>query len=104
MGHSLGREFAKYSSANILGMVGISLYILADTFFIAQTTGPLGLTALNLSIPAYSVMHGLGLMIGIGGATRFSIAQSQADKRTASRAFVLSIKAGLALEIGRAHV
>lgn len=99
MGHSLGREFAKYSSANILGMVGISLYILADTFFIAQTTGPLGLTALNLSIPAYSVMHGLGLMIGIGGATRFSIAQSQADERTASRAFVLSIKAGLALAI-----
>ena len=28
------RKFAKYVSQNILGMIGISLYILADTFFI----------------------------------------------------------------------
>ena len=34
--------FAKYVSQNILGMVGISLYILADTFFIAQGVGEIG--------------------------------------------------------------
>ena len=28
------RQFVKYVSQNILGMVGVSLYILADTFFI----------------------------------------------------------------------
>lgn len=46
-------------------MVGISCYILADTFFIARGVGRDGLTALNLALPAYSVLHGTGLMIGL---------------------------------------
>ena len=33
------REFLRYASLNMLGMVGISCYILADTFFVAQGLG-----------------------------------------------------------------
>ena len=33
--HSAKREFARYASLNMLGMLGISCYILADTFFIS---------------------------------------------------------------------
>ena len=44
-------KFAKYVSLNVCGMVGISLYILADTFFIAQAVGADGITALNLVLP-----------------------------------------------------
>lgn len=43
--------FAKYTSLNIVGMIGMSVYILADTFFIANGVGPNGLTALNLALP-----------------------------------------------------
>lgn len=78
--NSILRTFIKYVSANILGMVGLSCYILADTFFIARGVGADGLTALNLAIPAYSFVNGLGLMIGIGGATRYSIAGGRGDK------------------------
>ncbi len=78
--NSILRTFIKYVSANILGMVGLSCYILADTFFIARGVGTDGLTALNLAIPAYSFVNGLGLMIGIGGATRYSIAGGRGDK------------------------
>ena len=42
-------KFAKYVSLNVCGMVGISLYILADTFFIAQAVGADGITALKSS-------------------------------------------------------
>ena len=31
--------FLKYVSANVLGMIGFSCYILADTFFIARGMG-----------------------------------------------------------------
>ena len=31
--------FLKYVSANVLGMIGYSCYILADTFFIARGIG-----------------------------------------------------------------
>ena len=80
--------YAKYVTANILGMIGLSLYILADTFFIARGIGPDGLTALNLAIPVYSFINGLGLMIGMGGATRYSISKGNHD--TDSRRFIFS--------------
>lgn len=72
--------FAKYVSQNILGMVGISLYILADTFFIAQGVGADGITALNLVLPIYSVIFAIGSMIGVGASIRFAVAKSRGDR------------------------
>ena len=45
--------FIKYVSLNILGMIGLSCYILADTFFVARGIGTDGLTALNIAIPIF---------------------------------------------------
>lgn len=73
----LGRTFARYVSLNVLSMLGLSLYILADTYFIANSVGSEGIVALNIVLPAYSLIDGLGLMLGIGGATRFSIAHGE---------------------------
>lgn len=67
--------FTKYVTLNIIGMMGLSCYILADTFFIANGIGESGLAALNLAIPIYSFINGVGLMIGMGGATRFTISK-----------------------------
>ena len=71
--------FLKYVSANVLGMIGFSCYILADTFFIARGIGADALAALNLTIPAYSLMNGIGLMIGMGGAARYSLSSTRPD-------------------------
>lgn len=49
-------------------MIGLSCYILADTFFIARRLGEPGLAALNLAISIFSFLHGIGLMIGMDGA------------------------------------
>lgn len=73
---SIKRSFAKYVSLNILGMTALSLYILADTYFVAQGVGSDGLAALNIAIPVFSLIVGTGLMIGMGGATRFSISRT----------------------------
>lgn len=93
------REFARYASLNALGMLGFSCYILADTFFIAQGLGADGLTALNLAIPIYSLVHGCGLMLGMGGATRYSICRGQRDNDSASAAFVSSVYPAVLLAI-----
>lgn len=71
------KDFLKYVSFNIIGMIGLSFYILADTFFVANALGADGLTALNLSIPVYSFINATGLMLGIGGATRYMISKSR---------------------------
>lgn len=74
-------KFAKYVSLNICGMVGMSLYILADTFFIAQAVGADGITALNLVLPLYSLIFAIGQMIGVGSAIRFSVEKAQKKKQ-----------------------
>lgn len=74
---SLKMTFAKYVSLSITGMLGNSLYILADTVFIARGIGAVGLAALNIAIPIFSFLHGTGLMIGMGGATRLSISRDK---------------------------
>ena len=47
------KKFVKYVSQNMLGMLGMSLYILVDTFFISKAVGADGITALNLVLPIY---------------------------------------------------
>lgn len=81
------REYSKYVSFNVLGMVGISCYILADTFFVARATGSQGLAALNLALPVYNLIHGTGLMLGMGGATWYSIRKGQQEEAEANRIF-----------------
>ena len=65
--------FVKYVSANVLGMIGYSCYILADTFFVARGIGSDAIAALNLVLPAFSLLNGTGLMIGMGAAARYSL-------------------------------
>lgn len=88
-------EFLKYSSLNVLGMLGISFYILADTFFIANGIGATGLAALNLAIPVFSLIHGLALMLGMGGATRFSVRKGQEMQEECNSIFSQTIGSAL---------
>lgn len=85
------REFARYTSLNVLGMLALSCYILADTFFVSLGLGADGLAALNLAIPIYSFINGSGLMIGMGGGTRYSILRSQGDRQEADQTFTQAL-------------
>lgn len=83
---SFTQKFIKYVTSSVLGMIGLSCYILADTYFIASGIGGLGLAALNIALPIFSVISGIGLMAGIGAASRFSALRAAKDKR-AERVF-----------------
>ena len=67
------KQLRRYILPNILAMLGISCYLLADTFFISLAAGANGMTALNLVLPVYGLMFAIGAMIGIGSATRYSL-------------------------------
>ena len=69
----LTKQFVKYVSQNIFGLLGTSCYILADTYFIAQAAGTDGVTLLNLCLPIYNFIFAIGSMIGLGAATRYAI-------------------------------
>ena len=74
------QQFFKYVFQNVAGMIGISVYILADTFFISLHSGANGITVLNLVLPMFGLIFAIGSMIGIGSATRHAIKKAQGEK------------------------
>ncbi|MCD7947507.1 MAG: MATE family efflux transporter [Oscillospiraceae bacterium] len=91
------RTFGKYTCSNVAGMLGISIYILADTFFVSRALGANGLAALNIAVPVYSLIHGCGLLVGMGGATRFSIMKGKKNAQGGSRMFSAALLLALCL-------
>ena len=79
---NLTKQFFKYVSQNIFGLIGTSCYILADTYFIAQAAGTDGVTLLNLCLPIYNFIFAIGSMLGLGAATRYAILRAQGDERS----------------------
>lgn len=92
-------KFAHYTILSVLGTLGVSCYILADTFYVSKGLGTNGLTALNLAIPVYNFIHGTGLMLGMGGATRFSICKSQKRAEEVNRIYTNTIYLGLIFSV-----
>ena len=87
----LRRQFLRYVPLNIMGMLALSCYILADTFFIANGVGADGLTALNLVLPMFSLVSGLGRLFGMGGATKYAICKSAREPEATRRVFTQSM-------------
>ena len=76
---SVTKQFARYVTQNIFGMLGISCYIIADTFFIAKAAGTDGITVLNLVLPIYNLIFAIGSMIGVGSAIQYVVEEGLAS-------------------------
>lgn len=85
------QEFGKYVSQSVLSQLGVSCYILADTYFISKGVGADGLTALNLAIPVFSVMNGCGFMLGIGSGTKYGIMKGAGNEKRGDVLFTSSL-------------
>ena len=63
----------------VLIMVVMVLYHMADVFFIGQTGDPNKVAAVSLASPMFSVLSGLGVLLGNGGCTAISLALGKGD-------------------------
>ena len=88
---ALLKEFTKYVSANIIAMIGLSCYILADTFFISLKMGQTGLAALNLSSPSFNIVFSIGMMFAVGGGTKFAIHKGAKNDADANKVFTHTV-------------
>ncbi|WP_440896471.1 MATE family efflux transporter [Amphibacillus sp. Q70] len=84
---SIVKQFSEYISLGVLSMLGMSLFILADTFFIANGIGADGIAALNIVLPIVNIVNGLGWMLGVGGATLFSLSKGRNEIGKAKQQF-----------------
>lgn len=76
-------------------MLGTSIYVLIDTLFISIAAGALGLTALNLALPIFNLFNALGLLLGVGGATIFSLNKILHPQRVESLYSSLMVSAAI---------
>src|SRR5690554_2221558 len=81
------KDFARNVSLGVLSMAGQSLFILADTFFIANGVGAQGIAALNIVLPIANIINGIGWMLGVGGGTLFATSLGKGDLAKANSYF-----------------
>lgn len=82
--------YLKYFFPTVGAALVTSIYILFDTIFIGQGVGGDGLAALNIVLPIYSFVFGIGYLIGIGGSTVLGIERGREHERKAKDIFSLS--------------
>ncbi len=90
-------RFLKYIFFNILSTLGVSVYILADTYFISKGMGADGLTALNLCLPVFNFINGFGLMLGMGGGSIFSMLYCKVERSETDRVYTNAFWTALAV-------
>lgn len=89
---SLGHEntkkiFFKLALPSVLGMLIVSMQMMVDGFFIANTVGADGLAAINLSMPVINLYMSIAMMICAGGAVYTSIELGKGNKKRADEVF-----------------
>ena len=63
----------------VLIMLVMVIYHMADVFFIGQTGDPNKVAAVSLASPMFSILSGLGVLLGNGGCTAISLALGKGD-------------------------
>lgn len=91
----------EFSVPAIIGMLVNAIYNVVDRIFIgnAPNLGAIGIAGITISYPITLVLMAIALMVGVGGATRFSIMLGKKEREKAGiyqgNAVVLTIIFGL---------
>lgn len=90
------KVFYYYLIPSIFSTLVNAIYILVDTLIIGQGVGALGISALNIFLPFYSLYMGIGLLFGIGGGILMSTENGIGNRQKADKYFLTSlISAGI---------
>lgn len=88
-----GKVFLHYLLPSVFATLITSIYIFVDTVMVGQGVGPEAIAALNIVLPLFGFVMGLGLLFGVGGAVLVSVARAKGD-RTANGYFTVAVIAG----------
>jgi putative MATE family efflux protein len=83
--------FFQYSIPSVLGMLAISSAGIVDGFFVGNYVGASGLAAINLSLPIFSLLFGLALMLAVGGSVVSGKLIGEGDTKNSSIIFTKTL-------------
>lgn len=75
------RTFFQFVIPSVLSFALSGVYAIVDGFFVGNSIGDIGISAINMAYPIVAVIQSLGTGIGMGGAIYYSI--NRAEKKEA---------------------
>lgn len=79
------QEFFKFVIPSIIAFALSGIYAIVDGFFVGNTIGDVGLSAINIAYPIVAVLQAIGTGIGMGGAVHYSISCAQKKESEANQ-------------------
>ena len=77
--------FFKYVIPSIFSFALSGVYAIVDGFFVGNTIGDAGLSAINIAYPIVAFIQAIGTGIGMGGAVHYSISKAENDEKRANK-------------------
>lgn len=75
-------QFLKFVTPAIISMVFLSLYTIIDGIFVSRLVGSDALASINIILPAFSLIFGIGIMMATGGS---ALVAMNLGKKTSKR-------------------
>ncbi len=75
------KTFFRYVIPSVLSFALSGVYAIVDGFFVGNSMGDAGLSAVNIAYPLVAVIQALGTGIGMGGAIYYSIYRAEKRKQ-----------------------
>lgn len=79
----VGRLLWEYSLPAVVGMLVMAMYNIVDRIFIGQVVGPEAIAGMTITFPLMNITTAVGVLVGVGAATRISIMMGRQDRPAA---------------------
>ena len=77
------KVFFQYVIPSVLSFALSGVYTIVDGYFVGNSMGDIGLSAVNIAYPIVAVIQALGTGIGMGGAIYYSINKAEKNEKRA---------------------
>jgi putative MATE family efflux protein len=77
------RTFFKFVIPSIIAFAFSGIYAIVDGFFVGNTIGDAGLSAINIAYPIVAILQAIGTGLGMGGAVYYSINKAEGHQKRA---------------------
>ena len=83
-------DFFKYVIPSVIAFTLAGIYAIVDGYFVGNTIGDAGLSAINIAYPVVAVLQALGTGIGMGSAVYYSIHMAEKKEELAKEYVAVS--------------
>ncbi len=87
----VGKLILKFAIPAIISNLISAMYNIVDQIFIGQSVGLLGNAATNVAFPLVTLCLSISLLLGVGGASNYSLSMGRGDEEAAARYYGAAI-------------